>query len=192
MTEEKAPASNGDFEDISTYRIDQIAEPVRKAFRILSIALLALVISLPGLQIFLREITHTPFIGAAELARFMLICTVFIALPYVISSGANIRMEEIQLAMPAPVIRILRIIIPFLSTVSFGFIVYSTFIATISNLNNATPTLGIPYFIFFSATFLGCMMTAFESGVQFWKALTNRPLYVKFEAERPPDELTEL
>jgi TRAP-type C4-dicarboxylate transport system permease small subunit len=191
MTEGTA-ANNGDFEDISKYRIDRIAEPVRKAFRLLSIALLALVISLPGLQIFLREITHTPFIGAAELARFMLICTVFIALPYVISSGANIRMEEIQLAMPAPVLRILRIFIPFLGTVSFGFIVYSTFIATISNLNNATPTLGIPYFIFFSATFLGCLMTVFESGVQFWKALAGRPLYVKFEAERPPDELTEL
>lgn len=183
---------NGDFEDISKYKIDRIAEPFRKAFRLVSIALLSLVIILPGLQIFLREVTQTPFIGAAELARFMLICTVFIALPYVISSGANIRMEEIQLAMPSPVIRLLRPLIPFLGTISFGFIVYSTYIATISNLNNATPTLGIPYFIFFSATFLGCLMTAFECGVQFWKALTQRPLYVKFEAERPPDELTEL
>ena len=91
---------NGEFQDISKYRIDRFAEPVRKAFRLLSIALLALVISLPGLQIFLREVTQTPFIGAAELARFMLICTVFIAFPYVVSSGANIRMEEIQLAMP--------------------------------------------------------------------------------------------
>ncbi len=183
---------NGEFQDISKYRIDRIAEPVRKAFRLLSIALLALVISLPGLQIFLREVTQTPFIGAAELARFMLICTVFIAFPYVVSSGANIRMEEIQLAMPKAVIRFLRPVIPFLGTVIFGFIVYSTYIATISNLNNATPTLGIPYFIFFSATFLGCLMTAFECGVQAYKAITNRPLYVKFEAERPPDELTEL
>ncbi len=191
MAEGIAPV-NGDFQDISKYRIDRLAEPVRKAFRFLSIALLALVISLPGLQIFLREVTQTPFIGAAELARFMLICTVFIALPYVVSSGANIRMEEIQLALPAPIIRFLRPFIPFLGVVSFGFIVYSTYVATISNLSNATPTLGIPYFIFFSATFLGCLMTAFECALQAYKALTNRPLYVKFEAERPPDELTEL
>lgn len=183
---------NDDFQDISKYKIDRVVEPVRKAFRYLSIALLALVISLPGLQIFLREVTQTPFIGAAELARFMLICTIFIALPYVVSSGANIRMEEIQMAMPTKVKRILKPLIPVLGSVIFGFIVYSTLIATISNLNNATPTLGIPYFIFFSTTFLGCLMTAFECGVQAYKAFTNRPLYVKFEAERPPDELMEL
>ena len=52
--------------------------------------------------------------------------------------------------------------------------------------------MGIPYFIFFSTTFLGCLMTTFECAVQAYKALTNRPLYVKFEAELPPDELTEL
>lgn len=185
-------SEQAEFQDISAYKIDRIAEPVRKGFRLLSIALLALVISLPGLQIFLREVTHTPFIGAAELARFMLICTVFIALPYVLSSGANIRMEEIQLSFPEAVIKVLRPLIPFLGTVCFAFIVYSTYVATISNLNNATPTLGIPYFIFFSATFSGCLMTAFECAVQTYKAINNYPLYVKFEAEQPPDELTEL
>jgi len=183
---------NGDFQDISTFAIDRFVEPIRKAFRILSVALLALVIALPALQIFLREVTQTPFIGAAELARFMLICTIFIAFPYVVSSGANIRMEEIQLTLPAPVVRCLRLLIPFCGLVCFGVIVYSTYIATINNLNNATPTLGIPYYIFFSATFLGCLMTAFECTVQVWKAITKKPLYVKFDAERPPDELTEL
>lgn len=185
-------AERREFQDISRYAIDRFVEPVRKVFRIVSIALLALVISLPGLQIFLREVTHTPFIGAAELVRFMLICTVFIAFPYVVSSGANIRMEEIQLSLPSPIVRILRLLIPFTGFLCFGFIVYSTFVATISNLKNATPTLGIPYYIFFSATFLGCLMTAFECGVQACKAILKCPLYVKFEAERPPDELTEL
>jgi TRAP-type C4-dicarboxylate transport system permease small subunit len=185
-------AERREFQDISRYAIDRFVEPVRKVFRIVSIALLALVISLPGLQIFLREVTHTPFIGAAELVRFMLICTVFIAFPYVVSSGANIRMEEIQLSLPSPIVRILRLLIPFTGFLCFGFIVYSTFVATISNLKNATPTLGIPYYIFFSATFMGCLMTAFECGVQTCKAILKCPLYVKFEAERPPDELTEL
>lgn len=185
-------ASNGDFQDISTFAIDRFVEPIRKAFRLLSVALLTLVIVLPALQIFLREVTQTSFIGAAELARFMLICTVFIAFPYVVSSGANIRMEEIQLALPAAIVRWLRPLISFLGVVGFAIIAYSTCIATISNLNNATPTLGIPYYIFFSATFLGCLMTAFECAVQTGKAITNNPLYVKFDAERPPDELTEL
>ena len=185
-------AGNGDFQDISTFAIDRFAEPIRKAFRLLSVAMLTLVIALPALQIFLREVTQTPFIGSAELARFMLICTVFIAFPYVVSSGANIRMEEIQMALPISIVRCLRPLIAFLGVVGFAIIAYSTYIATISNLNNATPTLGIPYYIFFSATFLGCLMTAFECAVQTGKAITNNPLYVKFDAERPPDELTEL
>ena len=185
-------AGNGDFQDISTFAIDRFVEPIRKAFRLLSVAMLTLVIVLPALQILLREVTQTPFIGAAELARFMLICTVFIAFPYVVSSGANIRMEEIQLALPAAIVRWLRPLISFLGVVGFAIIAYSTYIATISNLNNATPTLGIPYYIFFSTTFLGCLMTAFECAVQTGKAITNNPLYVKFDAERPPDELTEL
>lgn len=185
-------AGIGDFQDISTFAIDRFVEPIRKAFRLLSVALLTLVIVLPALQIFLREVTQTSFIGAAELARFMLICTVFIAFPYVVSSGANIRMEEIQLALPAAIVRWLRPLISFLGVVGFAIIAYSTCIATISNLKNATPTLGIPYYIFFSATFLGCLMTAFECAVQTGKAVTNNPLYVKFDAELPPDELTEL
>ena len=130
-------ASNGDFQDISTFAIDRFVEPIRKAFRLLSVALLTLVIVLPALQIFLREVTQTSFIGAAELARFMLICTVFIAFPYVVSSGANIRMEEIQLALPAAIVRWLRPLISFLGVVGFAIIAYSTCIATISNLNNA-------------------------------------------------------
>ncbi|RJQ53317.1 MAG: TRAP transporter small permease [Desulfobacteraceae bacterium] len=185
-------AGNRDFQDVSTFAIDRFVEPIRRGFRLVSLALLVLVIVLPALQIFLREVTHTPFIGGPELSRFMLICTVFIAFPYVVSSGANIRMEEIQLALPAAIVRWLRPLISFLSMVSFAVIAYSTYVATVSNLNNATPTLGIPYYIFFSATFLGCLMTAFESAVQTGKAIAKKPLYVKFEAERPPDELTEL
>lgn len=185
-------AGSRDFQDTSIFAIDRFVEPIRKAFRFVSIALLTLVIVLPALQILLREVTQTPFIGGAELSRFMLICTIFIAFPYVVSSGANIRMEEIQLALPAAIVRWLRPLISFSGTAGFTVIAYSTYVATITNLNNATPTLGIPYYIFFSATFLGCLLTAFESAVQTGKALTNKPLYVKFEAERSPDELTEL
>lgn len=189
---EEVTADKGDFRNISTFAIDRYVEPIRKVFRVASVGMLALVIILPAVQIFLREVTRTPFIGAAELVRFMLICTVFIAFPYVVSSGANIRMEEIQLALPAVIVRWLRPLISFLGAVGFAVIAYSTYVATISNLNNATPTLGIPYYIFFSATFLGCLMTAFECAVQTGKAITNNPLYIKFDAERPPDELTEL
>jgi TRAP-type C4-dicarboxylate transport system permease small subunit len=57
------------------------------------------------------------------------------------------------------------------------------------NLQNATPTLGIPYWVFFSASFVGFLAAAVECGLQLWKALTRRPLYVTFADEASPDDM---
>ena len=80
--------------------MDRAMLPVRKLFRRLGLVLLAVMIGLPMLQVTLREMTPFSFIGAGELTRFMLICVVFITLPYVVSSGANIRMEEFIALLP--------------------------------------------------------------------------------------------
>lgn len=82
--------------DSRTYAIDRAVEPLRWIFRWGSLVMLAAMVSLPFVQVVSREIFAAPIIGVEELARFMLICSVFLALPYVISSGANIRMEEVR------------------------------------------------------------------------------------------------
>ena len=181
-----------DYGEINQYLIDRILEPARRTFRLLGIALLLLLIALPFLQIVLRQIFHSPFIGAEELARFTMICVTFITFPYVVSAGGNIRLEEFQAVLPAGVIRWLRVVIAFCGTLAFAVIATSTYVATFHNLNNATPTLGIPYYIFFGATFVGTGMAAVECAVQAVKAICKVPLYVKFDAEQIPEELKEL
>jgi TRAP-type C4-dicarboxylate transport system permease small subunit len=172
------------------FRADRALEPIRRALRFMSLVLLAIMILTPALQVFLREILVAPFIGAEELSRFMLICVVMLALPYTISSGASIRMEEVLRLFPRPLQRITEILITSLGFVAFAFAAGSVMTATLRNLNNASPTLGIPYYIFFSAAFVGFLLAAVEFARQIYKALRNRPLYVTFEAEQPDDELT--
>lgn len=169
--------------------LDRAIEPFRKAIRWVGLALLFVMIGLPALQVFLRSVVHHPFVGAEELARFMLICVVFVTLPYVVSSGASIRMEEILANLPLGFQRPLRTLITATATMAFGVAAYSVAVATLRNLQNATPSLGIPYWIFFSAAFFGLLFSGIESAVQFVKALRRRPIYVTFAEEQAPDEV---
>jgi TRAP-type C4-dicarboxylate transport system permease small subunit len=169
--------------------LDRAVDPVRRAFRGAGLILMAVMILLPVTQVILREGLRSPFIGAEELARFMLICVVFITLPYVVASGASIRMEELVDVFPRSIRRGLRVIMTATAAIGFGVAAFSVAVATLRNLNNATPTLGIPYWVFFSAAFLGLFLASIESVIQFAKALRGQDLYVTFAGEQPPDEV---
>jgi TRAP-type C4-dicarboxylate transport system permease small subunit len=171
---------------------DRALAPARLFLRWVSLILLAVMILLPAVQVVLREVLQTPFIGAEELTRFMLICVVFVTFPYVVASGANIRLEEIANGFPNAVRSALQVLIAASGTVAFGIAAASVAVATLRNLSNATPTLGIPYWVFFSAAFVGLLFASVECGLQLWKALTRRPLYVTFADEAPPDEMDAL
>lgn len=169
--------------------LDRTVELFRKATRRFGLALLFVMIALPAMQVFLRTILHQPFVGSEELTRFMLICVVFVTLPYVISSGTNIRMGEIAAMLPHVAQRFLLVLGTGLAAAAFGIAAYSVAVATLRNLHNATPSLGIPYWIFFSVAFFGLLFSVVESAVQFVKALGDRPLYVTFADELPPEEI---
>jgi TRAP-type C4-dicarboxylate transport system permease small subunit len=173
-------------------RMDRAMLPLRKTLRWLGLALLTTMIALPVLQVGLREFTRLSFIGAGELTRFMLICVVFITLPYVVSSGANIRMEEMAALLPIRVQRFLKGLVAATAVLAFTFAAYSVGLATYRNLNNATPTLGIPYWVFFSAAFVGLLLAAVESVIQFAKQWRGREPYVTFTEEQPPEDLPEV
>lgn len=168
---------------------DRLLAPVRWLFRRLALALLAVLVAMPAVQVVLREVFRTPFIGAEELTRFMLICVVFVTLPTVVASGANVRMEEFLHAMPRSARWLLHLAIALTGVVAFGVAAASVLVATIRNLDNATPTLEIPYYVFFSAAFLGLALSAIECAIQFVKAVMGRPIYVLTEEEREPEEI---
>jgi TRAP-type C4-dicarboxylate transport system permease small subunit len=175
---------------VEASRVDRVLEPIRKVLRFLSLLLLGVMILTPALQVLLREVFAHPFMGAEELSRFMLICVVMLALPYTISSGASIRMEELLGLVPRPAQKMAEILIASLGLIAFAFAAGSVMTATLRNLNNSSPTLSIPYYIFFSAAFVGFLLAAVEFGLQICKAIRNRPLYVTFEAEQPDQEFT--
>jgi TRAP-type C4-dicarboxylate transport system permease small subunit len=168
--------------------VDRLLAPLRTTLRKIGLLLLFVMIALPALQVFLREVAGKPFVGAEELARFMLICVVFITLPYVIASGSSVRMEEILAALPPGLQRPVRVLCALASVTAFTIAAWSVGVATFRNLENATPTLGIPYWLFFCAAFIGFLVAALESAVQLWKVLRRCPLYVSFAEELPPDE----
>lgn len=184
-----APPAPGPAKSGHRRGLDRVVGPLRKGTRRFGLLLLFVLITLPALQVFLRGILNQPLVGAEELARFMLICVVFVTLPYAVSSGASIRMEEILSLLPRGAQYPLRILIAGSAAVAFGIAAYSVAVATARNLQNATPSLGIPYYIFFSAAFLGLLYAAVESGVQLVKAIRRQELYVTFAGEQPPDEV---
>ncbi len=149
-----------------------------------------MMIATPAIQVLMRQVFHMPMIGAEELARFMLISVVMLAVPYTISSGASVRMEEILQALPAALRAAVTIAIAVLGFCAFAFAAYDVLTAMMRNLNNETPTLGIPYYIFFAATGIGFLMTALEFLVLGYKFLTRRPLYISLEAEQTDEELS--
>lgn len=177
------PATDG-----RAYVIDRLIEPVRWVFRLSSLVVLIALISLPFIQVVLREVFSSPIVGAEELTRFMLICSVFLAFPYVVSSGASIRMEEIVAFLPRKAITAIRFLGAFIAIAAFATLAIASLIAIRSNMDNATPTLGIPYWIFFGAAFCGFSMTCVECLIQLAKAVQNRPLYVTFKQEQEPPQ----
>jgi TRAP-type C4-dicarboxylate transport system permease small subunit len=140
----------------------------------------------------LRELLDLPFIGAEELTRFMLICVVFVTLPYVVASGTNIRLEEGLHLMGPSARRLFEVLIAATGALILAVAAVSVAVATLRNLQNATPTLGIPYYVFFSAAFFGLLFAAIETALQLWKTLTRRPPYVTFADEASPDDMDAL
>ncbi|PTM41331.1 TRAP transporter small permease subunit [Bosea sp. 124] len=178
--------------DSRTYAIDRAVEPVRWVFRWGSLAMLIAMVSLPFIQVVSREIFAMPIIGVEELARFMLICSVFLALPYVVSAGANIRMEEIVAMFPAGVVRVAKVMGAVTATATFAAIAVASFVAIGGNLDNSTPTLGIPYWVFLGAAFVSFTMTTLECGIQTVKVIQGKPLYITFPQEHEPEEELDL
>jgi TRAP-type C4-dicarboxylate transport system permease small subunit len=73
----------------------------------------------------------------------------------VVQNGENIVMGEFKAMMPRLPRRIVNLTISILAIAATGFIAYVTATNISRNLTNATPTLGIPFWIFLGATLFG-------------------------------------
>lgn len=119
------------------------------------VIIMAGLVLVPTAQVVMRGVFVLPFIGAEEFTRFLLICLVFCAFPLVVRNGENIVMGEFKAAMPPRLRAFLNVSISILAIGATGFIGYVTATNISRNLTNATPTLGIPFWIFLGATLFG-------------------------------------
>ncbi len=119
------------------------------------VVIMAGLVLVPTAQVVMRGVFVLPFIGAEELTRFLLICLIFCAYPLVVQNGENIVMGEFKAAMPKPLRGGLNVAISLAAFAVTGFIAFVTAANISKNLSNATPTLGIPFWIFLGVTLFG-------------------------------------
>lgn len=128
---------------------------IRKSLEALCAALLGGLIAVPFVQIVMRYVFHSPIVGAEELTRFLLICTVFLSYPLVVESGENIVMGEIREALPHKLRRALTMLATIAGAAVCAFLAIVALTNITANMNNATPTLKIPFWLFLGSAFLG-------------------------------------
>jgi TRAP-type C4-dicarboxylate transport system permease small subunit len=128
--------------------------PERVLTTVVVIVMAGLVL-VPTAQVIMRGVFTLPFIGAEELTRFLLICLVFLAYPLVVEHGENIVMGEFKAMMPKRLRAVVNVAISLSGIGITLFIAWVTATNISKNLTNATPTLGIPFWIFLGATLFG-------------------------------------
>ena len=154
----------------------KILEAARAAVRWTSIVLLALLVATPLLQIVMRGVFNLPLSGAEELARYFLICLVFVASSWVTQQGGQIRMEEFQALVPPRPRWLLQLAID-VSGIAIFAIVLAAGLSTIrNNLDNQTATLEMPFWLFMAPLVIGALMLVVETSVAFINTyLRHRP-----------------
>lgn len=133
--------------------------PERVLTTVVVIVMAGLVL-VPTAQVVMRGVFTLPFIGAEELTRFLLICLVFLAYPLVVEHGENIVMGEFKAMMPKRLRAVVNVTISLAAIGITLFIAWVTATNISKNLSNATPTLGIPFWIFLGATLFGFAVAA--------------------------------
>lgn len=131
-----------------------------RVLTIVVVIVMAGLVVVPTAQVIMRGVFVLPFIGAEELTRFLLICLVFLAYPLVVEHGENIVMGEFKAMMPKRMRAVVNVLISISGIGITLFIGWVTASNISKNLNNATPTLNIPFWLFLGATLFGFTVAA--------------------------------
>ena len=114
-------------------------------------ALIAMVV----IQVIMRTVFSQPLIGPEEVGKYFNICIVFLAAPYAARTGSHIRMREVLRLMPVRVQHIVTLCYMLSAVAVFGTIAAASVLTTIANRGNVTPTVQMPFAVFFLPTMVG-------------------------------------
>ena len=136
---------------------------IRKAVRGASLLLLAAVVITPLAQITMRGVFNVPMAGAEEMTRYFLICLTFLAASYVTEQGGQIRMEEFQFLVPPRPRWLLQLLIELSGVVVFGILCVASIVTISRNLNNQTPIMEMPFWLFMAPLAVGSLLLMVET-----------------------------
>jgi len=140
---------------------------VRKAVRGVSLFLLAAVVITPLAQITMRGVFNVPMAGAEEMTRYFLICLTFLAASYVTEQGGQIRMEEFQFLLPPRPRWLLQLLIELSGVIVFSIMFVASVVTISRNLNNQTPIMEMPFWLFMAPLAVGSLLLVVETLVMF-------------------------
>ena len=146
----------------------------REFDRYVSTILLGVLIILVALQVVMRVVFLSPLIGAEELARYFLICVVFMGAPFAARTGGHIRMEELIQRFPKKTQRFIFAVIHLLAALVFAITTVGSVITLLNNLKNRTATLSIPFPIFIFPTVLGFLLLTYEYSRILYRLVKNK------------------
>jgi TRAP-type C4-dicarboxylate transport system permease small subunit len=139
---------------------------VRTVLRWVCLALLLLLIATPLAQIVMRSVFNVPMSGAEELARWFMICLVFLGAPLVTLWGGQIGMEEFQVLIPPRPRWWLQLLIEISGIALFLLIALATGVTIRNNLTNQTATLEMPFWLFMAPLAVGSLLLVVETAAK--------------------------
>jgi TRAP-type C4-dicarboxylate transport system permease small subunit len=140
---------------------------MRTVLRWVCLALLLLLIATPLAQIVMRSVFNVPMSGAEELARYFMICLVFLGAPLVTRSGGQIGMEEFQALIPARPRWCLQLAIELAGTAFFLLLAVACAVTVGNNMSNQTATLEMPFWLFVAPLAVGSLLLVVETAATF-------------------------
>jgi len=144
-----------------------LLEGVRTGLRWVCLALLFLLIATPLAQIVMRSVFNVPMSGAEELARYFMICLVFLGGPLVTLWGGQIGMEEFQALIPARPRWWLQLLIEVAGIALFALVAVATAATIRNNMSNQTATLEMPFWLFMAPLGIGSLLLVVETAAKF-------------------------
>ena len=139
---------------------------VRTGLRWVCLALLLLLIATPLAQIVMRSVFNVPMSGAEELARYFMICLVFLGAPLVTLWGGQIGMEEFQVLIPPRPRWWLQLLIEISGIALFLLVALATAVTIRNNMSNQTATLEMPFWLFMAPLAIGSVLLVVETAAK--------------------------
>ncbi|MBP0439491.1 TRAP transporter small permease [Tianweitania sediminis] len=144
------------------------------ACRVFATLLLALMCVLIMGQVVGRNVFNSGMPWADELARFCGVAIVFLCVPLLALRGQHIAVDMVPMMLPVRFRRWQAAVVELLVLAFAGLLLWSLYAFLGRAWKFATPTLGIPNWVFYSPVVVAMLLLLVISGVRFASVVSGR------------------